>query len=108
VFLAGREGLPVVCIQRVPEPKSGKTRIHLDLSVEDLDAATQRIVELGGSWDAWSARSRNPAGGPWPTLRGPSSTSPWAESRLAQSAWRSRKPRMNAASARPCSGGTAL
>ena len=51
IFLAAREGLPVVCIQRVPEPKQGKTRIHVDLGVEDLAAATARVVELGGSWD---------------------------------------------------------
>ena len=51
VFLKGRDGLPVVCIQRVPEPKAGKNRMHLDLSVEDLSAATDRIVALGGSWD---------------------------------------------------------
>ena len=51
IFLDGRDGLPVVCIQRVPEPKVGKTRIHLDLAVEDLVAATERIVALGGAWD---------------------------------------------------------
>jgi predicted enzyme related to lactoylglutathione lyase len=51
IFLEGRDGLPVICIQRVPEPKQGKTRIHLDLGVEDLEAATARVVELGGSWD---------------------------------------------------------
>lgn len=51
IFLAAREGLPVVCIQRVPEPKRGKTRIHIDLGVEDLETATAMIVELGGSWD---------------------------------------------------------
>jgi predicted enzyme related to lactoylglutathione lyase len=51
VFLKGSDDLPVVCIQRVPEPKQGKTRIHLDLGVPDLDAATRRIEELGGSWD---------------------------------------------------------
>ena len=48
-FLKGREGLPVVCIQRVPEAKSGtKNRVHLDLGVPDLDAATRRIEGLGG------------------------------------------------------------
>jgi len=51
LFLAGREGLPVVCIQRVPEASAAKTRIHLDLEVEDLETATGRILELGGSWD---------------------------------------------------------
>jgi predicted enzyme related to lactoylglutathione lyase len=50
VFLKGAQGLPVLCFQRVPEAKSGKTRIHLDVSVTDLDAATARVLELGGSW----------------------------------------------------------
>jgi len=49
-FLGGREDLPVVCIQRVPEPKQGKNRVHIDLAVHDLDAATRRIEELGGRW----------------------------------------------------------
>ena len=51
IFLQAREGLPVICIQRVPEAKQGKTRIHLDLGVDDLEAATARVLELGGSWD---------------------------------------------------------
>jgi predicted enzyme related to lactoylglutathione lyase len=50
VFLEGKEGLPVICFQRVPEAKSGKNRLHVDLSVEDLAAATARIEVLGGSW----------------------------------------------------------
>ena len=49
VFLKGSETLPVVCFQRVPEAKAGKNRLHLDLGVEDLEAATQAIVTLGGS-----------------------------------------------------------
>lgn len=51
IFLERRDGVPVLCIQRVPEPKQGKTRIHLDLGVDDIEAATAQIVELGGSWD---------------------------------------------------------
>jgi predicted enzyme related to lactoylglutathione lyase len=50
VFLEGGGDLPVICFQRVPEPKSVKNRVHLDLSVQDLAAATQRIEGLGGSW----------------------------------------------------------
>jgi predicted enzyme related to lactoylglutathione lyase len=42
--------VPAVAFQRVPEPKSGKSRIHLDLSVEDLDAATKAVEALGGRW----------------------------------------------------------
>ncbi len=50
VFLKGSGTLPVICFQRVPEAKAGKSRTHLDLSVPDLAAATARVVELGGSW----------------------------------------------------------
>jgi predicted enzyme related to lactoylglutathione lyase len=34
-------------IQRVPEPKSSKHRMHLDLFVSDSDAEVARLVELG-------------------------------------------------------------
>lgn len=50
VFLAAGEGLPTICLQRVSEAKPVKNRMHLDLLVDDLDVATARIVELGGSW----------------------------------------------------------
>jgi predicted enzyme related to lactoylglutathione lyase len=39
-----------VGFQRVAEPKSRKNRLHLDLVVDDLDAATAEIDELGGQW----------------------------------------------------------
>jgi predicted enzyme related to lactoylglutathione lyase len=44
-----KDGL-TVGFQRVPEEKVGKNRVHLDLVVEDLDAATQEIESLGGRW----------------------------------------------------------
>jgi predicted enzyme related to lactoylglutathione lyase len=44
------DGVPAVAFQRVPEAKSGKSRIHLDLAVEDLDHATSAIETLGGRW----------------------------------------------------------
>ena len=31
-----------------PRAKKGKTRVHLDLLTDDLDAATARVVALGG------------------------------------------------------------
>ncbi len=37
-----------IWLQRVPEPRVGKNRIHLDFAVPDLEATEQRIVELGG------------------------------------------------------------
>jgi predicted enzyme related to lactoylglutathione lyase len=36
--------------QRVPEAKAGKNRLHLDLIVENLDAATTEVESLGGQW----------------------------------------------------------
>ena len=39
---------PRVCFQRVPEPKAAKNRLHFDVAVDDVDAATARIQDLGG------------------------------------------------------------
>lgn len=50
LFLAGGEGLPELCLQLVPEPKTAKNRVHLDLSVDDLGTATDLVLGLGGSW----------------------------------------------------------
>ena len=49
VLATTAEGYSIV-IQRVPELKSGKNRVHLDLIVEDLDAATELVTSLGGTW----------------------------------------------------------
>ncbi len=50
VLSSSGDGSPLVGFQRVPEVKAGKNRMHLDLIVEDLDAATARIEALGGRW----------------------------------------------------------
>jgi predicted enzyme related to lactoylglutathione lyase len=42
-------GGPVVNFQPVREAKVGKVRIHLDLWVDDLDAAERRVEGLGGT-----------------------------------------------------------
>ncbi|WP_091300002.1 VOC family protein [Amycolatopsis xylanica] len=34
-------------IQRVPEPRAGKNRLHLDLTTEDSDGEVARLVALG-------------------------------------------------------------
>ena len=39
---------PRVTFQRVPEGKSVKNRLHFDVTVDDLDAATARVEALGG------------------------------------------------------------
>lgn len=43
----GPEG-PFVNLQPAGEPKTGKVRIHLDVLVDDLEAAVARVVALGG------------------------------------------------------------
>ena len=42
----GREG-PKLLLQGVPEPKTTKNRMHLDLHVPDVDAEVTRLVALG-------------------------------------------------------------
>jgi predicted enzyme related to lactoylglutathione lyase len=41
-------GVPVLRFQRVPEPKTAKNRVHLDVAVADLEEACARLEELGG------------------------------------------------------------
>lgn len=43
-------GGPALTFQPVPEPKEGKTRVHLDLRTDDLTAALDRIRALGGDY----------------------------------------------------------
>jgi predicted enzyme related to lactoylglutathione lyase len=50
VFLEAASGY-LLSFQRVPEPKSVKNRVHLDIRVEDLEEATGAAVALGGTWD---------------------------------------------------------
>ncbi len=50
LVLSPASGGLTVGFQRVPEAKSGKNRLHLDLVVADLDSATAEIERLGGRW----------------------------------------------------------
>ena len=43
---AAGQGIEIL-LQRVPEPKSGKNRLHLDLRTTDLGTETERVVALG-------------------------------------------------------------
>jgi predicted enzyme related to lactoylglutathione lyase len=67
VFLAAAHGHSL-SFQRVPDAKSGKNRVHLDVRVEDLGGATDAIVALGGTWDG-SERTLDAAR--WRTLKDP-------------------------------------
>lgn len=42
--------VPQINFQPVPEPKIGKARLHLDVTVEDIDQAMRAVIELGGRW----------------------------------------------------------
>ena len=48
VQLKSRNDEPRINFQPVTEPKSGKVRIHLDITVDDVDQAIERILKLGG------------------------------------------------------------
>src|SRR4051812_47999582 len=51
-FLGSPGGRTAMCIQHVDEPRAGKNRMHLDLTVEDLDGVTLDVVAHGGSQHA--------------------------------------------------------
>lgn len=41
---------PRLTFQRVPEAKTSKVRLHLDVEVDDIDVARAQVERLGGSW----------------------------------------------------------
>jgi predicted enzyme related to lactoylglutathione lyase len=45
-----KDPLPRLNFQRVPESKTNKVRVHLDLSVQDIDQAIAEVERLGGTW----------------------------------------------------------
>ena len=46
--LGGSAGRPMLNFQPVPEPKRGKSRVHLDLLTDDLAEAIALVEALGG------------------------------------------------------------
>jgi predicted enzyme related to lactoylglutathione lyase len=49
VYLGERgDALPRMVFQPVPEPQQGKARLHLDITVDDIDRAIARVNALGG------------------------------------------------------------
>jgi predicted enzyme related to lactoylglutathione lyase len=44
-----KERWPSLLLQQVPEPKSGKNRMHLDLQVTDVHAEVGRLTALGAT-----------------------------------------------------------
>lgn len=45
--LRGETGNLHLLLQRVPEPKTAKTRVHLDIATDDVAAEVRRIEALG-------------------------------------------------------------
>ena len=68
-LVAVRGAGPRILLQRVPEPKSVKNRLHLDLNVgeENLRAEVDRLVALG----AVEGREWREAGGHWIAMTDP-------------------------------------
>ncbi len=40
---------PALAFQRVPEPREGKNRVHLDLVAENLEETEKQVISLGGT-----------------------------------------------------------
>jgi len=49
VLAPAREGGVALGLQKVPEPKAGKNRVHIDLGTADRAAEVARLVELGAA-----------------------------------------------------------
>lgn len=47
--LGGTDACPKLRFQRVAEPKAVKDRVHLDLRVDDIEEAAQRVIALGAT-----------------------------------------------------------
>ena len=69
LMLTTSEGIPPVAFQRVPESKTIKNRLHVDVEVDDLDEAFDRILALGGS--AASEVRELPGGYRWRVMADP-------------------------------------
>jgi len=49
VLVSENPGDPELVLQRVPEPKVSKNRMHLDMRVDHLEAEVERLAALGAS-----------------------------------------------------------
>ncbi|WP_190822173.1 VOC family protein [Saccharopolyspora pogona] len=49
MLAANKEGGVALALQRVPEPRAGKNRVHVDLDTTDRRAEVRRLVELGAT-----------------------------------------------------------
>jgi predicted enzyme related to lactoylglutathione lyase len=58
---------PILMFMKVPEGKSAKNRVHLDLSTTDVEAEVARLLELGAS----QIHHKQESGIEWTTLADP-------------------------------------
>jgi predicted enzyme related to lactoylglutathione lyase len=65
---SGQSG-PQFLLQRVPEPKRTKNRMHFDIHVADIEAESARLVELGARRVQEEQRSEH--GHSWVLLQDP-------------------------------------
>ena len=74
VLLAGDGGTsgPRITFNKVPEPKTVKNRMHLDVISDTFDAETERLLSLGAR-RLCDLRRDSPAGRPSPTSKATSS-----------------------------------
>ena len=74
-------GGPLLAFQRVPEPRTGKNRLHLDLGAPAGGRHTEveRLVQLGATMLGERATRRSSPGPPSPTRRATSSA--WRRTR---------------------------
>jgi predicted enzyme related to lactoylglutathione lyase len=64
-------GGPVINFQPVPEEKTGKARVHLDIWVDDFDLAISLVEQLGGTS---TGEVHTDARGRWAVLNDPEGT----------------------------------
>jgi len=69
VLVPDEHGSSPVILQRVPEAKSVKNRMHLDLVREDIEGEASRLVELGARRLHDGVRQRGPVR--WITMLDP-------------------------------------
>jgi predicted enzyme related to lactoylglutathione lyase len=67
LILAPHEGGLPLALQRVPEPRANKNRVHIDFGAEDREQEVKRLVALGAAEQA----QHEVAGFAWTVLSDP-------------------------------------
>jgi predicted enzyme related to lactoylglutathione lyase len=65
--IAGDDAVPNLLFIQVPEQKAGKNRVHVDLDIDDLGAARERLEGLGAQF----VHAKDEYGIQWLTFRDP-------------------------------------